>query len=273
MSNPMFNEKRMNRDAAGWAAPVAPAGVGTATRPISDGPIGPWSAATMTVNGTLTATTALFVLFLVSATFGWIASVGPAANGDGEQYQFPGLALAGLAVGFVAVIVFNFKPMWAKVLGPIYSLGYGFAVGAFSHGFETLYDGIVLQAAGATLAVVLSMLLLYRLRIIRVTARFRQIVGVATMGIMVLYVGSFLIQMLGGDVAFLRSASPLGILFSVFVCGLAAARLAVQYDLIERGARDGFPKAYEWAAGFGLMVTIVWLYVEILILLSKLNRR
>ena len=279
MSNPLFNEKRMNEDRAGWAAaPMGsavlpdPQGPATST-PLNDGPISSWNQETMTVNGTITATATLFILLLISATFGWIASTGPVLENGQETFVFPGIATIGIVVGFAAVIASYFKPMWAKFLGPVYALAYGFAIGAISHGYETLYDGIVIQAAGATIAVTGAMLVLYRTRIIKVTERFRRIVVGATMGIMLLYLVSFVINLFGGDVAFLRSPSLLGIGFSVFVCGLAAMNLALDFDLIERGVAQRFPKAYEWVAALGLVVTIVWLYLELLRLLAKMQQR
>lgn len=280
MSNPLFNEKRMQEDRAGWAA--APAGSSTlpppqgpaVSTPIDDGPTSPWVKETMTVNGTVTASATLFVLLLVAAAFGWIASTGPTDLVTGEEtYQFPAIATIGIVVGFVAVIVAYFKPMWAKFLGPVYSICYGFAVGAISHAYESMYSGIVLQAAGATVAVTAAMLVLYRTRIIKVTDRFRRIVVGATLGIMALYLVSFLVNIFGGNVTFLNSPSLLGIGFSVLVCGIAAMNLALDFDLIERGVQQGFPKAYEWVAALGLVVTIVWLYLEILRLLAKLQER
>lgn len=277
MSNPLFNEKRMEEDRAGWAAPTAGAAVLDSVQhapgtPLSDGPISRHEKA-MTINGTISAAATLFVLLLVSAAFGWFASEGPTlANGE-ETYQFPAIATVGIVVGFVAVIASYFKPMWAKFLGPVYAIGYGFAVGAISHGYETFYDGIVVQAAGATVAVTAVMLVLYRTRIINVTERFRKIVVGATLGIMLLYLVSFVISLFGGEVPFLNSASPLGIGFSILVCGLAAFNLALDFDLIERGVQQRFPKSYEWVAALGLVVTIVWLYLELLRLLAKLQQR
>ena len=119
------------------------------------------------------------------------------------------------------------------------------------------------------------MLVLYRTQIIKVTDRFRRIVVGATLGVMLLYLVSFVIRLVAGadSVSFLNSPSALGIGFSVFVCVLAAMNLALDFDFIERGARSNLPKGMEWFAAFGLMVTIIWLYLEILRLLSKLNRR
>ncbi|MBI5089534.1 MAG: Bax inhibitor-1/YccA family protein, partial [Actinobacteria bacterium] len=151
----------------------------------------------------------------------------------------------------------------------------GFAVGVISKFYESTQDGIVVQAVGATLATVLVMLVLYRTQIIKVTDRFRRIVIGATAGVMLLYLVSLVIRLFAGpgSISFLSSPSALGIGFSVFVCVLAAMNLALDFDFIERGSANRLPKGMEWYAAFGLLVTIVWLYLEILRLLSKLNRR
>ncbi len=277
MSNPFFNEKKMREDADGWASPTSAAAVSTKPQgfpapdgpPITDGQISSWKGA-MTVNGVITASAVLFVLLLSAATFGWMSSTGP----DGVSFEFPPFATIGIVVGFIAVLVAYRKPQWAKVLGPVYAICYGYSVGAISRAYETYQDGIVLQAAGATVAVFFAMLVMYRTGIIKVTPGFRKIIVGATMGIMLLYVVSFVMNLFtDGGIAFINSPSLLGIGFSIFVCGLAAMNLALDFDLIERGVATKMSKDYEWVAALGLVVTIVWLYLEILRLLSKLNRR
>jgi uncharacterized YccA/Bax inhibitor family protein len=269
MANPVFNEKTMQQAADTWAPPVA--GTHTPTEPITDGPISPWQGG-MTVNGTINKSVLLFALLLVSATFGWNAASGPTLANGVESYQFPPVALLGIIIGFIAVIAANVKPKLAKIFGPIYAIGYGFAVGAISKGYETFYDGIVLQAAMATLAVLGVMLVLYRTRIIKVTDKFRRTVIFATLGVMVLYLVSWIMSLFGASIPFLNGDNmALSILFSVFVCGLAAMNLALDFDLIERGTKGGMPKDYEWVASLGLVVTLVWLYLELLRLLSYLR--
>jgi uncharacterized YccA/Bax inhibitor family protein len=274
MPNPVFNEETMKRDAAGWAAPVE--GSHTETRPVSDGPVSGWQKA-MTVNGTISASAVLLILLIVTGVFGWNAADGPTVEtADGqlvETYQFPPLAMLGIVLGFVAVIVAHFKPQLAKFLGPIYAIGYGFAVGAISKGYETWFDGIVLQAVMATISVFAVMLFLYRTRIIKVTQRFRQIVITATLGIMAMYLVSFVISLFGGSLPFINEPSLLGIGISVFICGIAAMNLALDFDFIEKGAKMGMPKDYEWVAALGLVTTLVWLYLEMLRLLSLLQQR
>ncbi|MGB0114338.1 MAG: Bax inhibitor-1/YccA family protein [Ilumatobacteraceae bacterium] len=280
MPNPVFNEESFSKasqeyratapaGAAGWGAPQA--GTHTPTQPVTDGPVSGWSKA-MTINGTITASLVLLVILLVSATFGWNAASGPTLENGVETYQFPALAMVGIVVGFIAVIVANFKPKLAKILGPVYSIGYGFAVGAISKGYETFYDGIVLQAVLATASVFFVMLVMYRTRIIKVTDKFRRAVIFATMGVMVLYLGSWIFSMFGGSLPFLNGDNmAMSIAFSVFVCGLAAMNLALDFDFIERATNAGMPKDYEWVAALGLTVTLVWLYLELLRLLSYLR--
>lgn len=282
MSNPFFNEKRMNEDAAGWASnasaaavaskpqgfPSAPGTDNPLNRPVSDGPVSDWKGA-MTVNGVVTAAGVLFVLLLMAGTFGWMSTT----TAEDGSLSFPPFSTIGIVVGFAAVIGAYFKPRLAKILGPVYAICYGYSVGAISKAYETFQSGIVLQAAGATVAVFLVMLTLYRTGIVKVTPGFRKIVVGATMGIMVLYLVSFVLNLFGGGIGFINSPSLFGIGFSIFVCALAASNLALDFDLIERGTEMKMSKDYEWVAALGLVVTIVWLYLEILRLLSKLNQR
>jgi len=278
--NPILNEKKLEEAHAGWAAPQPPSRGGDVWAPptgpaggVTDGPVSPWRSGMMTVRGSITATAVLFVLLLASATVGWMMTEGTIENPDGTQsISFPGIALFGVIVGFGAVIALYFKPQWAKILGPVYAIAEGFFVGAISKAFNTMYDGIVVQAAGATLAVFAVMLLLYNTRIIKVTDRFRRIIIFATLGVMALYLVSFVVRLFGGEVPFINEPSAFGIAFSVFVCVLAAMNLALDFDFIERGSKMGLSKDYEWVAAVGLLVTIVWLYLEILRLLAKLRQ-
>ena len=272
MANPMMNDKAVDEAAAapGWGAPtVAARSTVIPGMPIDDGPISGWSSSVMTARGTMTAGGVLLVLLLGAASFGW-ASAPDAGQGAGG---FPGMALVAMLVGFGCAIALRFKPMMAKVLGPIYALAQGFFLGVISKAYNDAYQGIVVQAVGATLAVFAVMLFLYKSRIIKVTDRFRRNVIMATMGLMAFYLISIVLHLVGVKVPFIESASPLGILFSVFAAGLAAMMLAVNFDTIERGAKAGWPKGMEWYCAFGMLATLVWLYLEILRLLAKLNRR
>jgi uncharacterized YccA/Bax inhibitor family protein len=224
----------------------------------------------MTVGGTISATGVLMVVLLAAAVVGW--QTGPESQG-GEVGGFPALALVGILIGFACAIAICFRPMWAKFLGPVYAVGEGFFLGVISKAYEGYQHGIVIQAVGATLGVFAVMLFLYRTRIIKVTDRFRRIIITATMGLMLFYLISFVINIFGGGVPFLQSTSLFSIGFSIFAAGLAAMNLAIDFDFIDKGVKQGLPKGMEWFAAFALVITLVWLYLEMLRLLSKLQRR
>jgi uncharacterized YccA/Bax inhibitor family protein len=176
-------------------------------------------------------------------------------------------------VGFVVALVLTFKPKLSRILAPIYAIAQGVFVGAISKVFNTAYDGIVLQAVGITLGVFVVMLVLYRTGVIRVTDKMRRTVIGATMGVALFYGVSLLFSLFGANISFFNSSSLMGIGFSLLVAGLAAMNLALDFDFIERGEQSGLPKYFEWYAAFGLLVTMVWLYLEILRLLAKLRDR
>lgn len=267
MSNPFLNDKAIaTASQAGWAAPDPGSQVlGPARTPITDGPISSWRPRVMTVNGTITATGVLMVLLLASATVGW--------NATDDVGTVPAIALGGILVGFVCAIVVHFKPMWSRVLGPVYALAQGFFLGAISKAYNTAYEGVVVQAVGATLGVFLVMLVLYRTGAIKVTDKFRRTIIMATLGLMAFYLVSFVLSLFGFDIGIFQSASLLGIGFSLFAATLAALNLALDFDFIEKGSKQALPKGMEWYAAFGLLITLVWLYLELLRLLSKLQQR
>jgi uncharacterized YccA/Bax inhibitor family protein len=287
MQNAILNERRLAEAQAGWAAPnppspggqvwappTVPAGAPVVpTAPITDGPVSTWRGA-MTVRGTIHKTLFLFAILLVAGYAGWQATPEPEVLADGSiKYGFPGIAIVGIIVGLVAVFALVARPQWAKYIAPVYAVGQGFAVGAISAYYNTFFDGIVVQAVGATLGVFLVMLLLYQTRIIKVTERFRRVVILATLGVMAFYLVSFIVNLFGPEVTFLREPNAIGILFSIGVSALAALNLTLDFDFIERGTKAGLAKDFEWYAGFGLMVTLVWLYLELLRLLALLQSR
>lgn len=232
---------------------------------------------TMTVRGTLNKFGFLFLMTLGSAFYSWKTA---AEGGD----AWP-LILIGVFGGLGVAITISFKKEWSPYLAPAYALLEGLFVGAVSAYFEYAvqsrqggyaggYSGIVVQAVGLTFAVVAAMFLLFKFRIIQATKRFKAVVLTATLGIGLFYLVCWIMTMFSADVpSFLFEGSAIGIGFSVFVVALAALNLIIDFDMIERGAEMGAPKYMEWYGAFGLLVTIVWLYMEILRLLSKLNRR
>lgn len=278
MANPILNDKSFSKviqrsaGEAGWAAPQV--GQQSSSQvfhaPITDGPVSSLkSPETMTASGTASAALLLMLLLVTSAMFGW-TSVSESVSG---AVKFPGWVMAGALFGFVCAIVLTFKPKLARVLAPVYAIAQGVFVGAISKVFNTAYDGIVIQAVGITLGVFVTMLVLYRTGVIRVTDKMRRTVIGATMGIALFYGVSLLLSLFGMNISFFNSSSPISIGFSFLVAGLAAMNLALDFDFIERGENAGLPKHMEWYAAFGLMVTIVWLYLEILRLLAKLRDR
>ena len=213
-----------------------------------------------------------------SAAVGWSADPGHDQTRRRRRdagHQFPAIAMVGVLVGFGCVIGLYFRPHVGQVPRPDLRPRPGLLRRRASpRATRRSRTASSLQAAGATLAVFAVMLVLYRTQIIKVTDRFRRIVIFATLGIMVFYGVSFVITLFGGERrVHQRRRRLFGIGFSVFVCVLAAMNLALDFDFIERGAKAGLAKDYEWFAAFGLLVTIVWLYLEILRLLAKLRSR
>ncbi len=244
MPNPILSDKslkQLEEREPGWAAPD-----GT-IRPKVDDTVSAWeppsprsTIATMTIGGTASATAVLFVLLLVSAVVGWNATT-PAP--DGQGIKFPMWTLIGVLIGFGCVIASFMKPHLAKFLAPIYAIAEGVFLGAISKAYETTWNGIVVQAAGATIAVFAVMLFLYGTRILKVTDRMRRVVIGATLGLMVFYLVSIVIQLFTHSVPFFDKPTGFGILFSVAVVGLAAFNLALDFDIIERASKGGAPEA------------------------------
>ena len=280
MANPLLNDKSLEK-ASTWGRGSAISGdTMTQWPPPGMGHAGglDGESRSMTMRGTAWATAALLTLLLISAAFGWVQTGDPTTSLTPEgtevvNYTIPMLAWVGVGIGLLCVFGLMFRPQMAKFIAPIYALAQGFFVGAISKMYETFYDGIVVQAVGVTLAVFAAMLFLYGFRIIKVTDKFRRAVIFATIGIMVFYGISFVVSLFAGrqSLSFLSNPSALGIGFSVVVAGIAAMNLALDFDFIERGEKMGLDRDFEWFGAFGLLVTIVWLYLEILRLLSKLR--
>jgi uncharacterized YccA/Bax inhibitor family protein len=219
----------------------------------------------MTIKGTINKMAFLLLLVMAAAVYAWGA---PARQQDIMPFLWGG-ALG----GFALAIVISIKKEWAPYLAPAYALAEGLFLGVISVLYSSLYDGIVLQAVGITFATFLAMLILYRTRIIRATEKFKAIVYTATAGIAIFYLLALVLGFFNINIPFLHEGSTIGIIFSLVVVAVAAMNLIINFDLIETGAAQGAPKYFEWYASFGMLVTLVWLYLEILRLLSKLNRR
>jgi uncharacterized YccA/Bax inhibitor family protein len=222
----------------------------------------------MTLDGVVMKSGILFPILAVAGWFGW-QSVHQSELG----VSLPGWLLFALLGAFGVAIVTVFKPQFARITAPLYAGLEGLVLGAISALYNARYQGIVLQAVMLTGAVFAVMLGLYATRIVRVTDKLRKGIIAATLAVMVVYMISMVMRIFGANVPFIHEASPMGILFSLVVVGIAAFNLLLDFDLIEKGVQSGAPKWMEWYAAFGLMVTLVWLYLELLRLLSKLRSR
>ncbi|REK40332.1 MAG: hypothetical protein DWQ20_02105, partial [Actinobacteria bacterium] len=171
------------------------------------------------------------------------------------------------------LIATGIRPQWARVTGPVFALAEGVLVGAISSIYETFYDGIVVQAILATLAVFVAMLFLYANRIIRVTQRLRSTVVLATAGIALFYLISIGLSFFNVQIPYVWESGPIGIGISLLIVGVASFNLLLDFDLIENGIKQGAPGWMDWFAGFGLMVTVVWLYLELLRLIALVSGR
>ncbi len=223
----------------------------------------------MTVRGTLQKFGFLFLMTMGTAFYSW------------KEYSDGGnvmpLIIGGAIGGLVIAITLMFKKEWSPYLAPLYGLCEGLFVGAISayynFAFADAAPNIVINAVGLTFGTAIAMYLLYSFRIIQATQKFKAIVMTATAGIAIFYLITFVLGFFGIQIPFLHEGSMIGIGFSIFVVAIAALNLILDFDMIEQGAALGAPKYMEWYGAFGLLVTIVWLYLEILRLLSKLSSR
>jgi uncharacterized YccA/Bax inhibitor family protein len=223
----------------------------------------------MTLRGTLNKFGFMLLMLLGSAYFAW------------KQFAEGGnvipLMWIGLIGGFITALVITFKKEWAPYLSPLYGLLEGLCLGAisayFNEAFATKAPNIIIDAVGLTFGTAIAMYFLYSFKIIRATEKFKSVVIMATMGIAIFYVITLVVGIFGIHMDFFTDSSPLSIGLSLFIVVIAALNLILNFDIIEQGTAAGAPKYMEWYAAFGLMVTIVWLYLEILRLLSKLNSR
>ncbi len=223
---------------------------------------------TMTVQGTVNKTGILLLCAVATAAWTWnifLHSHSPEAVGP--------LALVGVIGGLIFAFATIFKKTWAPVTAPIYALLEGLVLGSVSAILEVRFPGIAIQAVSLTFGTMVALLLAYRSGLIRVTDKFRLGIVAATGGIALFYVIEMILGFFGVHFTAVNGSGAIGIGFSVFVVIIAALNLVLDFDFIESGARAGAPKYMEWYGAFGLMVTLIWLYFEILRLLSKLRSR
>ncbi|HVK99921.1 MAG TPA: Bax inhibitor-1/YccA family protein [Dongiaceae bacterium] len=249
-SNPMLNDKAFSRAQAGTAV--------------------------MTLPGTVNKTAMLLALTLITALFTWGMAWESMQATDGSVPMNPllvPLMIGGAVAGFVLALICTFKKTAAPIIAPLYALAEGLFIGGISAQFEVRYPGIVLQAVGLTFGTLFMLLFAYRSGLIKATENFKLGVVAATGAIFLLYLVNIGMRLFGFDgMGFIHDSGPIGIGFSLVVVGIAALNLVLDFDFIEGGVAQGAPKYMEWYAAFGLLVTLVWLYIEMLRLLSKLRK-
>jgi uncharacterized YccA/Bax inhibitor family protein len=236
-SNPTLNNKMFNATRAGTGQEV------------------------MTTRGAYQKTAILLSLCVGSATFTWSAA--------GTRFM-----MVGLIAGFILAMITIFKKQWSMITAPLYAICEGLALGGISFMYQSQYPGIVANAIMLTFAVMALMLYAYASGMIKVTEKFKKILMISTGAIFLVYMVGFVMSFFGSSIPMIHGAGPIGIGFSLVVVGIASFNLIMDFDFIEQtAATRSAPKYMEWFAAFGLMVTLVWLYLEILRLLSKLNKR
>lgn len=216
----------------------------------------------MTFDGALGKTAILLLMCVVSGAVAW----------SQPALQMPFIFVGALG-GFVVSLVAMFKSEWSPALAPTYALLEGLALGSLSYLFERAYHGIVLNAVLLTFGVLGLMLVLFTSRTIRVTPGLRTGVIAATCAVALVYLASAILRIFGIHMPYIHETGPIGIAISLIITGIAAFNLLLDFDMIERGIRARAPKYMEWYCGMALLITLVWLYLELLRLLSKLQSR
>ena len=220
----------------------------------------------MTLMGAVNKTAILLCVLVLAASITWKMVL------TGESGA--GIFIWGGAIaGFIVAIVTVFKKNWAPFTAPLYAALKGLFIGGISAYFAALYEGIVMQAAGLTFGILFALLAAYKSGLIKATENFKLGICAATGGIALFYLMSIVLGLFGVNMTFLHDSSPLSIGISVFIVIIASLNLVLDFDFIENGVEAGAPKYMEWFAAFGLMVTLIWLYIEILHLLAKLRGR
>lgn len=226
---------------------------------------------TMTVKGAINKFGLLLLLAIGAAAYTWNL------HSQLADRTMNTLMMAGIFGGLVIALIISFKPKTAPYLAPLYAILEGFFLGGISvimnELFKEKYPGLIMQAVGLTFGVAIAMFILYNFKIIKVRDKLRSIIISATVGILIFYLITMVLGLFHVNVGFAYDSSPLGIGISLFIVAIAALNLLLDFDMIDRGAAAGAPKFMEWYGAFGLLVTIVWLYIEILKLLSRFASR
>ena len=221
----------------------------------------------MTLQGTVNKTGLMLLALVAGAAYTWSLFL------EGNMGSLMMWMMAGVIGGLIVSFVTVFKKEWSPVTAPLYAVLEGFALGGISAVLNESYPGIALQAVALTFGIAGSLLLAYKSGVIKATENFKLGLFAAMGGIFLIYLAGFILSFFGIGIPYIHESGLIGIGFSLVVVTVAALNLVLDFDFIEKGAEMGAPKYMEWYAAFGLMVTLVWLYIEILRLLSKLNSR
>lgn len=222
----------------------------------------------MTLGGTVNRTAMLLVIIVMAASFTWRMTMDAESAGAAGPWM-----IGGLIGSLVFAMITIFKKTVAAFTAPLYAICSGLMLGGISAMFEARFPGIAMQAVMLTFGVLFALLFVYRLGLIKATENFKLMVAAATGGIFLVYIANLVMGLFGASIPFIHSSGMLGIGFSLFVVCIAALNLVLDFDFIEQGSEQGLPKYMEWYGAFGLVVTLVWLYIEILHLLAKLQSR
>jgi len=221
----------------------------------------------MTIVGTINKVGLMLLLVIAAAAYTWNMVMGADPGRAGT------LAMVGAIGGFITALITIFRPQSSAISAPVYAILEGLFLGAISAVINARYPGVAFQAVLLTFGTLFTMLFLYRSGHIRATPRFRRGVMMATGAVFFAYLISWIMSLLGMSVGFMHSSGPLGILINLVIIVIAALNLIMDFDFIEKGSQMGAPKYMEWYGAFGLMVTLIWLYIEFLRLLSRFAGR
>ncbi len=219
----------------------------------------------MTISGAANKTIILFLILVATASFSW--NLTAAGSNLISMYLWPSAIL-----GFVLAMITIFAKKYAYVTAPLYAAAEGFFLGAISMMYNAVLPGIILQAVLVTLSILGIMLFAYKTKMIKATEKFKSGVVIATGGVAVVYLASFIMNMFGATMPYIHDGGPIGIGISLVIVIIASFNLILDFSFIDEAAKTGAPKYMEWYSAFGLILTLVWLYLEILRLLSKIRR-
>lgn len=227
----------------------------------------------MTLSGTVNKSFMLVAIVLAGAIWSWQNAYSGTGWGVDAVPVIPPWYFAVMIGVFILGLVIIFKKEWAPFLAPVYAIGQGLSLGTLSAVFDYKYPGIAFQAVLCTFGVFISLLMIYKTGLIKATENFKLGVACATFGVLIVYLIDFVLMFFGYNVPFIHEGGPLGIAVSAVIVVIAALNLVLDFDFIENGARHRAPKYMEWYAAFGLLMTLIWLYLEILRLLAKTRKK